>query len=693
MNKLKKTTIIAIIFSLVSIPAFSQLMQRDLNQPLPTRQIHLDFHTSELMPSIGEKFDKIQFQEALKVGHVNQINIFAKDHHGWCMFPTKVGNMHPNLKFDLLKSEMEACHEIGVKCPFYFTVGWSANDAELHPEWCMRESDGKIAAINYNFNAKPTDQKPYVSWKIMCYAKGGTYHEYILKNVEEICKNYTPDGFWFDIYFVRNECYCDHCMARMKKEGVDISNKDAVSLSFTLAAKAHMKDVRELIAKYHPNATVFFNSATHVKDAYSFKERLFDMNTHHELEDLPTVWGGYDKLQLEAKYHLQQGVPVVAMSGKFHKDWGEFGGFKNPDAIKYEAALMIANGASCNFGDHLYPSGIMDMSTYRNIGQAYKYVEKIEEYGPGGMPVSKLGMWLTLSNSADHGVVNMLLEMHYDFIVANENNLEKLELLIMPSKACLTEQQASKINEWVKKGGKLLVFGEGALDVSKKKFLLNVGADFISNSPFKIDYTIVGESLRKNMIESPFLNYQSGLRVKLTTGNALAYIKEPYFDRTYEHYSGHRDTPYRPENSVYPAVVSNGSVVFLSHNLDQMYYENGVKLERELVKNAIDLLYKKPLLKVNNLPSCGRVSFLKQEFKNRYVAHLLYAVPISRGDVKVIEDFLPVPNVDIEISVPEKVKSVLQVPEGKKLKFTTKGDKVYIKVPTFTMHTALVLNY
>jgi hypothetical protein len=688
---MKNKLLLPLLF--LSLTGFAQLKQRTINEPLPSRQVHLDFHTSGLMPGIGEKFDKKQFQEALKTGHVNQINIFAKDHSGFCMYPTKVGNMHPNLKFDLLRAEMEACHEIGVKCPFYFTVGWSANDAEQHPEWCVREKDGKIAAINYDFNAKVTDPKPYVSWKILCPAVSGTYHQYILKNVEEICKNYDLDGFWFDIYHIKGQCHCQYCTERMKKEGIDINDSQAVSLSFTLAIKAHMKELRELIARYKPNATVFFNSATHIKDADIFKQRVFDMNTHQELEDLPSVWGGYDKLPLEAKYHLQQGVPVVAMSGKFHKDWGEFGGFKNPDAIKYEAASMISFGASCNFGDHLYPSGVMDMSTYKNIGEAYKLVEKIEDYGPGGMPVSKLGMWLTLENSADLGVVNMLLEMHYDFIVANENNLDQLELLIIPSRSCLTEVQASKINNWVKKGGKLIVFENGALDASGKRFILDVGATFLEKSPFQVDYTIVEPALSVNMVESPFLNYQSGLRVKPTSGTTLAHIREPYFDRTYKHYSGHRDTPYRPENSAYPAVLKNGSVIFFAHHLDKLYFENGVKLHREIVKNAIDLLYTSPMLKVNNLPSCGRVSFLKQESKSRYVAHLLYAAPISRGDVMVVEDFLPVPGVEIEVNVPEKVKKVYQIPDGKKLDFTRKGNKLNIKVPTFTMHTGIVLEY
>ena len=100
-----------------------------------SRQIHLDFHTSEALKDIGGKFDKKQFQEALLAGHVNSINIFAKGHHGWSYYPTKVGHQHPNLDFDLLGRQIEACHEIGVRVQAYYTIGWSVKDAEDHPGW------------------------------------------------------------------------------------------------------------------------------------------------------------------------------------------------------------------------------------------------------------------------------------------------------------------------------------------------------------------------------------------------------------------------------------------------------------------------------------------------------------------------------------------------------------------------------
>ena len=77
----------------------------------PTRQVHLDFHTSEHIPEVGNNFSKKQFKEALKLGNLNQINIFGKCHHGWCYYPTKVkhAKMHPNLKIDLLGQQIEAC--------------------------------------------------------------------------------------------------------------------------------------------------------------------------------------------------------------------------------------------------------------------------------------------------------------------------------------------------------------------------------------------------------------------------------------------------------------------------------------------------------------------------------------------------------------------------------------------------------
>lgn len=48
----------------------------------PMRQIHLDFHTSELIENVAGDFDAEQFSDTLIRAHVNSINLFGRCHHG-----------------------------------------------------------------------------------------------------------------------------------------------------------------------------------------------------------------------------------------------------------------------------------------------------------------------------------------------------------------------------------------------------------------------------------------------------------------------------------------------------------------------------------------------------------------------------------------------------------------------------------
>jgi len=70
------------------------------------RRVHLDFHTSEYIEHIGEYFDGEEFKEALRLGRVTSVTLFAKCHHGYTYYPSRVCEMHPHLKFDLLKAEI-----------------------------------------------------------------------------------------------------------------------------------------------------------------------------------------------------------------------------------------------------------------------------------------------------------------------------------------------------------------------------------------------------------------------------------------------------------------------------------------------------------------------------------------------------------------------------------------------------------
>ena len=646
------------------------------------------------MPGVGSRFAAKQFQKALKLGHVNSITIFAKGHHSWAYYPTEAGMVHPTLKTDLLGRQIQACHEIGVRCPIYITVGWSANDAEMHPEWCARTKDGTIATTNFDLEATPETPKPIVSWKMLC--PSGGYRDLILAQTREICAAYEVDGLFYDICFNPPMCYCENCRAGLAAQGIDVDDTNAVRDYTHRKWVDFMKACRAILHERHPEATAFFNGGANLDTP----QEILDQQTHLELEDLPTTWGGYDKFPMRARYLRRQGKPYLAMSGKFHTMWGEFGGFKHPDAIRYEAASMVAYGASCSFGDQVHPSGAMDLDTYRNIGVGYSYVRKIEKYGIGATPLANLAMVAGMGpgrakDALAHaeGVASMLLEAQRDFdVVEPGDDLSRFQTVILPGSRFLTTESAAPFSDYVRRGGSLLILGESALDREADALLFDIGGEYLGPAQYKEDYLALGPTLGKGLVRSPFLNYAAALRVKPTSGRSLSAIHEPYFDRTYGHYCSHQNTPNRLEPAEHVGALRKGRIVFLAHTLGKMYHEHGARLHRDVFIKALDLLHTRPLLRTD-MPSAGRATLVTQPRRNRHVVHLLYAPPLKRGRCLVIEDTPPLFNVPLAVRVPETILAIRLPLTGESLPFDTVDGELRVVVPAVHAHQVLTLEW
>ena len=108
------------------------------------RQVHLDFHTSPLIPEVGRDFDAAAFAEAVEAAHIDSITCFAKCHHGMSYYPTKAGVQHPSLKFDLLGEQIEACKKRGLATPVYISVRVDQHIGMTRPDLVARLKDGKL---------------------------------------------------------------------------------------------------------------------------------------------------------------------------------------------------------------------------------------------------------------------------------------------------------------------------------------------------------------------------------------------------------------------------------------------------------------------------------------------------------------------------------------------------------------------
>ena len=653
---------------------------------MPTRQVHLDFHTSPHIPGVGEKFDKAQFQAALKEGNLNSITVFAKCHHGVCYYPTKVGTIHPTMDpdFDLTGAMIDAAHEIGVAAPVYITAGWSVLDAENHPEWHMCDKDGTHRHTQPFGDVNPDDPRPFGSWQHLCLT--GEYARHIYDLTREICDRYENlDGLFYDIIFQYEDCYCPNCIKGMKEMGMDPDNEADAKEYYRIKHLEFMRICGEILHEKHPEATIFFNGGAEI-----YRPEYHLSHTHIEMEDLPTTWGGYDKMPPRASFMGRYNMDYLGMTGKFHTAWGEFGGYKNPEALKYEVMLMAMYGAKCSVGDQMPPSGKMDMATYKLIGHAYRALEEIEPWAYPAKSTANLGVYLCGNGAADEGLHAMLLENHIDFdVVLPGDDLARFSALILPDGVKLTDEEAERINAFIKSGGAVLFTGESA--VRDGNFQINCGAKYVGPAKNKGgDYLKALSPIALPFGDAPFYCYEGGHTIENAGGEVLAEIYRPYFDRTYARYCSHRNTPYLDEPDT-PAAVKNGKVIYFAHPLCGLYKEYGAQLFREVLISALKLIYSPRY--TAKIPSAGRTRLTIQADKNRYVFHAAYASPVQRGIASVIEDMPPIYNVETEITLPEKITSVRLVPSCEEIPFTKENGAVKFTIPCVQCHQAVEISY
>lgn len=656
------------------------------------RQVHLDFHTSEAISDIGKDFSKAQFQTMLREGHVDSITVFSKCHHGWAYHPSKVNEMHPHLSFDLLKEMIEAAHAIGVKTPVYLSAGLDEKLARRHPEWLIRNMEDQTRWVKGFMEA---------GYHEFCF--NTPYLDILLPQIEEVVTHYDADGIFLDIVGNRR-CYCQYCVAELRRNGQDPRDLDAV---IALSRKTYLNytdRVREVVHSIKPGLPIFHNSGHQTRG----RRELAHANTHLELESLPTGGWGYDHFPLSARYAQTLGMEFLGMTGKFHQAWGEFGGYKHPNALRFETALSLAHGAGCSIGDQLHPRGLMDQATYSLIGEAYAEVEAKEPWCHGVTGVAEVAV-LSLeavqeaapqalkqperNKLADPGSVRILTECHYLFdVVDTQADFGAYKVLVLPDEVVLWPELADRIRGFVAGGGKVLATGRSGLNEKEEAFALELGVKPVGKNPYCPDY------FRPDFTPGPlksaaFVMYAEGQRVELAPGGReLGKRENPYFNRDVFAFCSHQHTPTSGEAGG-PGMVESGTGIYMAWNLFSDYADNGHLILKEMVHYALKRLLPEPMVETS-LPARGIVTLQHQVKEHRYVHHLLYNTPVKKGRVEVIEDIVPLYNTAVTLRLPEPVKRVYLAPQGTELAFTrdSTGKTVSFTLPLLENHQMVVLD-
>ncbi len=645
---------------------------------LRKRQVHLDFHTSEHVP-VGKNFSKEQFQTALKLGHVDSITVFSKCHHGWSYHPTQANEMHPQLDFDLLGAQLEACKEIGVNAPVYISAGFDEKDFIRHPEW------------RYKYSPDKEDNERYeneVHFHLLCF--NTPYLDALCAQIEEVMVKYDPCGIFLDIISPKI-CYCDKCRADMKELGLDITNEADREKFCEMTFYKYVKATNSAVRKHSSTATIFHNSGHIPKGDHNF----INSNTHLELESLPTGGWGYDHFPLSAAYVRTLGdKEYLGMTGKFHHSWGEFGGFKHPNALIYETSLSIANGAGCSIGDQMHPLGEMNEVTYGLIGKAYSIVEEKEPWINGAVNIADIAVLSAEATTgdrdvkADIGANRMLLETNrlYNFVDSSAD-FSGYKLLILPDVSGISQETADKIKKYIENGGKVIVSGEALVD--NGKFMIDIGINYLGKNEFSPTYLIPCYDTVNGKTE--YVMRCNSYLFESDNCDTVANIQNPYFNRTLEHFCSHAHAPNNPEESFKGAVIK-GNVAYIGWDIFSAYAVHGHICFKELFINVIDRLMKDEYTVDVDIPDRAVVTYTEQAELKRKILHLLFAHTTVRGsNTEVIEDTVPLYNVKCSIKTDKKPDEVYLAPSGEKLDFSFNGKAVSFTVPKVDIHQMIVI--
>lgn len=666
----------------------------------PFRQIHLDFHTSEHIVSIGDQFDPEQFAQTLVDAKVNSINCFARCHHGYIYFDTQrhPERRHPSLKRNLLKEQIEACHAVGIRVPIYTTIQWDYFTAREHPEWLAVNADGRIQGPS-----------PYEAGFRHNLLVNTPYLDFLKEHVEEMFELLPVDGLWFDIVKPLDDSSV-WARTQMVEQGLDPADARARELFGMKIIDQFKQEMTAYVRQFSADCTIFYNEG-HISPSIL---PSLDSYTQLEIESIPSGEWGYSHFPITARYARTLETPYLGMTGKFHTEWGDFHSLKNVEALEYECFHMLALGAQCSIGDQLHPNGVLDAATYDLVGTVYAQVEAREAWCVDVEQVVEIGVMLAASyGDEDHapssvssgriprssaGAYQMLAADGFQFdFIGQKSDFSRYKVIILPDEITLTPETAERLDTFMQQGGKVLASYRGGLVEQTQQFPTSWGIHFVGDAPFNPDFIVPDHFLKQDLPGHEYVMYLRGAEVEAQdAASIVAYANRPYFNRTFEHFMSHKHAPSTGE-AVYPAVIEQGNVTYFAHPIFSQYQNNAPRQVRTMLKNTLIHLLGKPLL-THTGPSTLQVAINQQaatdEHNKRWLIHLLHYIPIRRSDtIDVIEDVLPIFDFDVRIQVPEQVQSAQLVPEDVPINVDQADGEVRLHVQQVTGYQIIELTF
>ena len=672
---------------------------------------HLDYYLPGNSPDAFRCFDAERIADEICAAGPTLVVVFALNQHGYAYYPSKVAPPHPHLKGLDYTGELISALRRRNKKVFTYVNYMNIELREKHPDWWQRYSDGSIIVEE--------------GWGVPC--PNGPVREYMKEIFHEIAERYDTDGFFFDMFgFNRGGCYCESCKAKFRNR---------YGLHLPEDKKWDTKEWREFVKFRYESA---LEAATEMRDAAKSAKPDIAWITHTSpLQSWASATGAHlspvvDDIvhtEVEKQYGKYRWAPgemgklLLAYSGgkpcivnlaDLHVYWEKpKGWFYIPDSateLKLCTSEIVANGCWPSIYTEPYPDSRHNPYTNEGMKECFTFIRNFEPYLVDTDTVKSVALHFSRSsydffgkddpNSYLHsfrGMYRALLESHIPFdIVFDEQILDgrvkAYDLLVMSNSACTSVEINTAVEEYVARGGSLLITYKTSLYDEEGRNRPDFGLAGIIGANYAGDfipgYMVAHPTLCHGLTSSPILEHRL---VEIATcgddsktlGWMILHSPTDLAPFTYV------SAPSRPSDQ--PVLIERGRVMYCAGDIGYSFMKAGYPDHRQLVENIVKRLLGPKLPIRVNAPTT--LDMVLREQGNRLLIHLVNLTTNQlvedEGCSSDIYDVIPLHNIDIKLSFND-ISRVYKASDGEPLLHEADSTGVRFRIPEIGIYEIIV---
>ncbi len=639
--------------------------------------LHTDFHAK---PEFGEIFNDLTVEKLvrqLESLNPDYVQCDCKGHRGYASYFSDLGCTCPTLKKDNVKIWREAANILNIPLYVHFSGIWDELAAKKHPDWCVININGGRTGCMCTLS-------PYAD-------------EYMIPQMLEIIDKYNVDGFWIDgDNWAVEPCYCDRCITLFKEQTGKKAPETQREEAWQEWLDFHRENFKKYVKKYSkkikekkPDCKVCSNWMYTMRQPEKKGEEIDYISG-----DFDYVWS-VKRALIESKLMANQDTQWNLMQWSFitypsAKDWCWT--LKSVPAMCREAGVTMSMGGGVLIYDQPMKNGVLLDENIEKFRTVERFVRAREEYciNTETLPQAAIlhakenlyirsGACFQFGNAINsiEGAVYLLNENGYSVDILTSDNFRKkifaYPILIIPEQANLSAEIVSTVEEYVKRGGFVVISGQN----ETKAFKQHLGIEYDEGC---FDCANRNSFMKFREATVPAAGKWS--KVKAINAQTIKYIlcEKGYY--------------YENNQTEYSAITINrygaGKFVGIYGPVFSMYNETHFPQYRDILREVLQRCEDERIINIS-APAYVFPAIRKRENKIFInFVNISSDFPLSARN-NFVENISPSGSVAVRMKLSKRARSIYLAPSVNPVDYMYDENFVTIKIPQIYIHDILVI--